>query len=86
LLFSFALECAVRKVQENQVCLELNGTHQVLVYVDDISLLGNNVNTIKGNTQILLGGSKDVGLEINVEKTKYMTKSHHLNSGQNQNI
>jgi hypothetical protein len=72
------------KVQENQVSLELQRTHQLLVYAN-INLLGDSINTIKKNTQTLLEASRDVGLEINVEKTKYVIMSHHQNSGQNQN-
>jgi hypothetical protein len=42
LLFNFALEYAIRKIQKNQVGMKLNGTHQLLVYVDDVNLLGGN--------------------------------------------
>jgi hypothetical protein len=86
LLFNFALEYSIRKVQENKVSLELNGTHQLLVYADSVNLLEDSINTIKENTKTLLEASRDIGLEINAGKTKYMIMSHHPNSGQNQNI
>jgi hypothetical protein len=46
LLISFALEYAIRKVQENQVGLKLNWTHQPLVYANDMHLLGDNIDTV----------------------------------------
>jgi hypothetical protein len=51
-----------------------------------VDLLGDSINIIKENTEILLDATGDVGLEINAEKTKYMIISRHPNRGQNQNI
>jgi hypothetical protein len=80
---TFTLEYAIRKFQENQMGLELNGTHQMLACADDVNLLGD---TIKRNTQTLIDSSKEVGLEVNTEKTKYMLLSCHQTAGQNHGI
>jgi hypothetical protein len=54
-------------------------SHQLLAYADDVALLG-------GKTEILLDAIKEVGLEINVEKTKYMLLSRHQNVAQIRDI
>jgi hypothetical protein len=64
----------------------MNGTHQLLAYVDDVNLLGDNIDTIKKSTETLIDANKEVGLEINVDKTKYMLLSRHQNVRQNRDI
>jgi hypothetical protein len=62
---------------------KLNGTHQLLAYADDVNLLGNSRDTIQINTETLTDASKEVGLKINVEKTKNMLLSRYWIAGQN---
>jgi hypothetical protein len=62
LLFNFSLKYAIRNVQENQEGLKLNGTHQLLAYADDVNLVGDNIDTVKKNTDSLIDAGKEVGL------------------------
>jgi hypothetical protein len=68
------------------VGLKLHGTQQLLVYADGVNLLGNNIDIIKKNTETLIEACKEIGLEVNTEKTKYMLLSHHQNAGQYHDI
>jgi hypothetical protein len=86
LLFNVALEYAIRKVQENQVGLKLNLTHQLLAYADDVTLLGDDIDTININPETVIDASKEVSLEVNVEKTKYMLVSCYRNADRNEDI
>jgi hypothetical protein len=71
-VFQLAPEYAIRRVQENQEGQILNGTHQLLAYADDVNIVGENIDTIQKNIKALLDACKEVGLEVNPEKTKYM--------------
>ena len=86
LFFSFTLEYAIRKVQVNQDELKLNGTHQPLLYADDVNILGGSVHTIKKKAEAVVVASKETGLEAYADKTKYMVMSRDQNTGRSHNL
>jgi hypothetical protein len=68
LLFNFALQYSIRVVRVIQGGLKLNGSHQLLVYADDVNILGGSVHTVKENAEALVVASKEIGLEVNADK------------------
>ena len=72
MLFNFAFEYAVRRVQVNHNGLKLNCT-QLLAYADYVNTLGGNEQTINENAIALVVASKEIGLEVKADKTKYCT-------------
>jgi hypothetical protein len=85
LFFNFALEYAIRRVQENQEKLKLKGAQQFSAYADAVDTVGENIDTMK-NTETSLDASKEVGLEVNPEKTIYMLMSWSQKIGQKHSI
>jgi len=81
LLFNYALEYTIRRAQVIQDGLKLNSTHQLLVHADDVNILGGSVHTIKKKAEALVVSSKEIGLEVNADKTKYMVMSPDQNAG-----
>jgi hypothetical protein len=78
--FDYASEHDI-KVQDNEDGLELGGTHQLLVCVDDGNFLDQNINIVKKNTGCLLDASRTVGLETNAESIRCMFVSRHQTTG-----
>ena len=59
MLFNFALEYAIRRVQVNQDGLKLNGTHQILTYADDVTILAGSIHTLKENAEALVAVTRE---------------------------
>ena len=64
----------------------MNVTHQLLVYADDVDILGRSVHTTQKNTDALVTASKKIGLEVNADKTKYMVMYGDQKVATNHNI
>jgi len=85
LILNFAVEYAIRRVEVNQEGLKLNDTHLLLVYADDVNIIGESVPTIK-NKEALLVRNKEIGLEVNADKTEYVVTCRDQNAGPSHNI
>jgi len=72
LLFNIASAYDIMRDKKNQNGLKLNGAHHLLVYADDDNILGGNTHTIKKNTEALVVAGKEIGIEVNADKTKYV--------------
>ena len=70
MLLNCALQYVIRRVQVNQDGLQLNGTHQLLVYVDDVNILGGSIHTVKENAEALVAATRGIGLEVSADKSK----------------
>jgi len=80
MLFNFALEYTIRRVHLNQDGLKLNGTHQLLAYADDVNILVGSIHTLKENAEALIAATREIGLEVSADKTKYMVMSRDQNA------
>jgi predicted TIM-barrel enzyme len=80
-LFNCASEYAIRRVQVYQDGLILNGKHQLLVYADDVNILGRIVRTIKKNAEALVVAGKETGLEVKADKTNYIVMTRDQDAG-----
>jgi hypothetical protein len=85
LLFNFALGCAITRVHVNQDGLKFNCTHQLLFYAY-VNILSGSVHTVEKNTASLLFGSRETGLEVNDDKTKYIVMFRNQNARKSHNI
>ena len=81
LLFNFALEYAIRRVQVNQEGLKLNGTHQLLAYADYVNIMGGSVHTVEENAEALVVTTKETGLEVNADND-YVSRSERRTKSQ----
>ena len=66
--------------------LKLNGTHQLLAYADDDNILGGSIHTVKENAEALVIATKETGLEVNADKTKYMVMSREQTAALSHNM
>jgi hypothetical protein len=74
-VYNLSFPLLYKFVKYNLIIVEKTGTHQLLVYADDVNIFGGSVHTVNKNAEALVFASKETGLEVNADKTKYMVTS-----------
>jgi hypothetical protein len=69
--FSQLFDCVSNIIPLKVKLTTLNGTHQLLAYADDVNILGGSVHTVRKNAAVLVVATKEIGLAVNTDKTKY---------------
>ena len=86
MLFNFASDYTTGRDQVNQDGLKLIGTHQLPAYADDVNILGGSVHTVNKNVETLVAANKEIGVEVNADKTKHMVMSREQNARRSPSI
>ena len=66
--------------------MKLDGAHQLLAYADDVNILGGSIHTLKVNAEALVAAAREIGLQISVDKTKYMVMFRDQHAGRIQSV
>ena len=66
--------------------MKLNDTHQLQAYADDVNILEEGIYTLQENAEALVAATREIGLEVSADKTKYMVMSRDQNVGQNHSV
>jgi pyrimidine operon attenuation protein/uracil phosphoribosyltransferase len=72
---------AIRRVYVNQGGFKLNCTHQLVIYADDVIILGRSICTMKESIKASVVASKEIGLAVSSDEIKYMVMSQEQNAG-----
>ena len=66
--------------------MKINGTLQLLAYADDVNILGGGIHTLKENAEALVAATREIGLEVSADRTKYMVRFRDQNAGRIQSV
>jgi len=80
--FNFALEYAILKIKEHKKLLSLNDLNQLSVYAKDLYLIGEDIDVLRSNINVLVQACDEIDPQVNTDKTKYMIISRNTENNE----